>query len=205
MEHADVILHYAIAGGEGMIRPACQLRGEFPDYCADELRDLYQFRQRELHHPRCRACLDLSDKAARTNEGRRELALARRRNHWPTKTPLMSLATQLYLWNSSRGGMGADWARVPQAILDAAFVHCEERAGRAHLDNARGRATAKWIGTWVRRISDELERRERAARAARASVRAAHVVVVSNATTTTLHTSQIGVASTSVILPLDEP
>lgn len=67
----------------------------------------------------------------------------------------MRLGSLLYGGRSSP----RTWSRVPDDLLDAAFVHCEQRAERARLDNARGRATATWIGTWLRHIAAEIERR----------------------------------------------
>jgi hypothetical protein len=126
--------------------------------------DLWDFQRYQLVRSRCDACGEIAAVRMRTNEGRAEFAQGRRRRRGVRVTPLMQLGTALQRGFNPRLSTPAAWAEVPDKILEDAFVHCEQRAERVSLHNARGRATAKWIGTWLRHIATAIDQRDRARR-----------------------------------------
>lgn len=129
--------------------------------------NLYEFTHPEEFdgRQRCKSCAIFASRAAHTNAGRKELARQRRwaRARPEHATPLRLLGTFLYGSEHAMARLQR-WREVPQKMLEDAFVHCETRAERASFTNARGRATALWIGKWCRLITKEIDRRETIAR-----------------------------------------
>ncbi len=84
-----------------------------------------------------------------------------RRTSEPTQTPLMELGT--VAWQGICRGLDVEHHlnTAPVDLLIRACAHVERRIGMCK-NNARGRATANWLGRWARRIADELARRNHA-------------------------------------------
>lgn len=91
-----------------------------------------------------------------TNEGRASAARAKRRQQRDVVnyTPLMDLASVV----RSNG-----FWRVEDKSLKETLIHIEKRMIRlAEMSqNAKTRASIKWLGSWQRQINDEIEIRRR--------------------------------------------